>query len=287
MGEIQQSMAGGKQRSRWTTLATIGLVMIGLAPALMLGAGLAYGMDTSDQLGFFSIVLGVALIAALLVWSFGWWAKVIGIVVALGGAGAMFWTAFGLTQPASFFDFVPGLLLVPGAVIAIVSCIAAIVAGRRGRTGPRATGGERILARVVIGLLVLAMVASGLLTYTGRETVADASSADQTVIAKNFEFEPVEFEVDGGDTILVQNNDAFLHTFTIDELDINVELGPGSQALVTVPDRSGTYRFYCIPHSSPTPEEAEPEENLDPEVVLEDEEGGEEDFDMSGRMTIS
>jgi len=286
MGETQESLAVGKQRSRWTTLATIGLVMIGLAPALMLGAGLAYGMDTSDQVGFFSAVIGASLIAALLVWSFGWWAKVIGILVALGGAGAMFWTAFGLAQPASFFDFVPGMLVIPGAVIALVSCIAAIVAGRRGHTGPRAAGGERILARVVIGLLVLAMVASGLLTYTGRETVADASSADQTVKARNFEFDPVEFEVDGGDKILVQNDDAFFHTFTIDELDISVQLGPGSQALVDVPDRSGTYRFYCVPHSSPTPEEAEPEENLDPEVVLEDEEDGEE-FDMAGRMTIS
>lgn len=286
MGETQQNLDVGKQRSRWTTLATIGLAMIALAPALMLGAGFAFGMDMSEQTGFFVPVLAGALLAALLVWSFGWWAKVIGILVGAGAGMMLFWTAFGLQQPASFFDFAPGLLVIPGALLAVISCIAAIVAGRRGRMGTRVTGGERIFVRVVIGLLVLAMVASGLLTYLGRETVADATGADQTVVAKNFEFDPVDFEVDGGDTILVRNEDAFFHTFTIDELDISVELGPGSQALVNVPDRSGTYRFYCIPHSSPTPEEAEPEENLDPEVVLEDEEG-EEEFDMAGRMTIS
>lgn len=286
MGNTSESLATGKQRSRWTTLATLGLVMIALAPALMLGAGLAWGLDVGEDLTFFGIIIAAALLAALLVWTFGWWAKVVGILVGLAGGGAMFWTAFGLRQPASFFDFIPGLLVIPGAIIAVVSCIAAIVAGRRGHTGPKATGGERILTRVIIGLLVLAMVASGLLTYSGRESVADVASADQTVLARDFEFDPVEFEVDGGDTILVQNNDPFFHTFTIDELDINVDLGPGSQALVDVPDRPGSYRFYCIPHTSPTPEEAEPEGNLDPEVVLEDEEGGEE-FDMSGRMTIS
>ena len=286
MGNASESLATGKQRSRWTTLATLGLVMIALAPALMLGAGLAWGLDVGEDLGFFGVIIAAAVLAALLVWSFGWWAKVIGILVGLAGGGAMFWTAFGLQQPASFFDFIPGLLVIPGAIIAVVSCIAAIVAGKRGRTGPKATGGERILTRVVIGLLVLAMVASGLLTYAGRESVADAASADQTVLARDFEFDPVEFEVDGGDTILLQNNDPYYHDFTIDELDIQVQLGPGSQVLLQVPNRSGTYRFYCTPHSSPTPEEAEPEQNLDPEVVLEDEEGGEE-FDMSGRMTIS
>ncbi len=287
MGNTSESLATGKQRSRWTTLATIGLVMVALAPALMLGAGLAWGLDVGEDVSFFGSVIVAGVIGALLVWSFGWWAKIIGILVALFGLSRLFWTAFSLGMPASFFDFIPGLLVVPGALLAVVSCTAAIVAGRRGRTGPRATGGERILARLVIGLLVLAMVASGLLTYAGRETVADAASATQTVLARDFEFDPVEFEVNGGDTILVQNDDPYFHTFTIDELDINVDLGPGSQALVQIPNRRGTYRFYCVPHSEPLPEEAEPEENLEPEEVLEGEEDDEDGFDMSGQMTIT
>ncbi len=57
-----------------------------------------------------------------------------------------------------------------------------------------------------------------------------------------------------GDTILVRNDDAFLHTFTVDDLDIDVDLGPKSEELIEIPDGSGTYVFYCSPHTS-TPEE--------------------------------
>lgn len=287
MGETQENLAGGKQRSRWTTLATIGLLMVALGPTLMLGSGLIWGLDISEDLGFFGTVIVVALVGALLVLFFGWWAKVIGLLIALGAAGMLFWTAFGLQQPASFFDFAPGLLVMPGALIAVVSCIAAIVAGRRGRRGRETTGGERTAIRVVLTLVVLAMLASGVLTYTGRQTVADASDAAQTVQARDFMFDPVDFEVDGGDTILVQNDDPYFHTFTIDELDINVELGPGSQALVEIPSRTGTYRFYCVPHSEPVSEELEPDEALDPEEIIEEGEEEGPGFDMSGTMTIS
>ena len=252
MGETQENLAGGKQRSRWTTLATIGLLMVALGPTLMLGSGLIWGLDISDDLGFFGIVIAVALVGALLVLFFGWWAKVIGLLIALAGAGSLFWTAFGLQQPASFFDFAPGLLVIPGALIAAVSCIAAIVAGRRGRRGRETTGGERTAIRVVLTLVVLAMLASGVLTYTGRQTVADASDATQTVQARDFEFDPVEFEVDGGDTILIQNDDPFFHTFTIDEVlpvdfDRRQHAGDGSRSQNGLDERPlEKPPFFCL-----------------------------------------
>lgn len=287
MGETQENLSGGRLRSRWTTLATIGLLMVALGPTLILASGFIWGLDISDDLGFFGMVMAAAVIAALLVLFFGWWAKIIGILVGLGGAFMLFWTVFGLQQPASFFDFVPGVLVIPGGIIAAVSCIAAIFAGGRGRTGSETTGGERTAIRVVLTVVVLAMLASGVLTYTGRQTVADASDAAQTVQARDFLFDPVEFEVDGGDTILVQNDDPYFHTFTIDELNINVELGPGSQAPVEIPNQRGTYRFYCVPHTEPSSEEADPDEAMDPEEALEEKKEEGPGFDMSGTMTIS
>jgi hypothetical protein len=54
--------------------------------------------------------------------------------------------------------------------------------------------------------------------------------------------------------VLVQNDDPFTHTFTIDELGIDIELGPYSEELVELPGDSGTYVLYCEPHTSDTEE---------------------------------
>ncbi len=66
----------------------------------------------------------------------------------------------------------------------------------------------------------------------------------------NFEFEPFSTTASADDGILMVNNDAFAHDFTLDEYDIYVHLGPGSEAIVdlsSVPP--GTYDYYCSLHS--------------------------------------
>jgi uncharacterized membrane protein len=62
----------------------------------------------------------------------------------------LFWTAFGLAFPNSFFDFVPGLLVIPGALIALTGCIAALVARKRGKATQAPANGERKTVRTVI-----------------------------------------------------------------------------------------------------------------------------------------
>ena len=45
------------------------------------------------------------------------------------------------------------------------------------------------------------------------------------------------------------NDDSTAHTFTIDELDVDVEAGPGEEATTTfTPDEIGTLEFYCRFH---------------------------------------
>ena len=48
---------------------------------------------------------------------------------------------------------------------------------------------------------------------------------------------------------MVRNDDPFLHTFTVDELGIDIELLPGSSQIVELPATAGTCTYYCIPHS--------------------------------------
>jgi plastocyanin len=236
-------------KARWSRLAALGLVLAALGPILFLVAGVFWGLDVSEDVGFFGITGALGLIAAFLVARFGTWAKIVGIVVALLLALALFWTAFGLFSPTSFFDFVPGLLVIPGVLIAIVSCIAAIVARRRGHVTPAATGGERRALRIVVGVVVILAVLSGIATAATRST-ADESDADATVVLKDFEYDSEEYQLEAGSSVFVRNDDPFLHTFTVDDLDIDEALTVGSETLIEIPSEPGTYVVYCRPHTS-------------------------------------
>jgi plastocyanin len=233
--------------ARWTRLAALGLFLAGLAPLMMMVAGLIFGVeDAADP--FFIITTVIAWLGALLVWRFGTWAKIVGIIAALLVAGALFWTIFGLQAPNSFFDFMPGVLLIPGALIAIIASISAIVAKRRGHGTEVAVGGERTAIRVILGVVILLALLSGGLTLAGATDVDD-SGAEVVVVLGDFEFDKEQYTFEPGATVLVRNEDPFLHTFTVDELDIDLNLTPGSEELVEIPDQPGSYVLYCRPHT--------------------------------------
>ena len=228
-----------------TTLATLGFAMAALGPILMIGAGLIFGLD---DLGFFFIPTALGLLGMFLVRRRSVVAKAISIVIAVLIGMMLFWTAFGLSLPSSFFDFVPGLLVLPGALLALGGTIAALVSRRRGSS----TGsGERRVALAIVTLVGVLGGVSAVLTVTGVDTVPDAvaEEADVVVDLKDFEFDADSYDVSGGGTVLVENDDPFMHTFTVDDLGIDVELGPGDEKLIEIPEQPGSYILYCEPHT--------------------------------------
>jgi plastocyanin len=124
-----------------------------------------------------------------------------------------------------------------------------MVAQKRGHVTELAEGGERNLLTIVPILVVALVAVSAIVTITGRETVADDIQADHTVQMSDFEFGEERYDLNGGDTVLIVNDDPFSHTFTIDALDIDVSVGPGSEKVVTIPDEPGDYILYCEPHT--------------------------------------
>lgn len=258
---IEPDTSAGAQ-ARWTWLAALGLLLAGIGPLLMLVVSVVWGLS-GDDIPFFLVTAVIAFVASYLVRRFGTWAKVVGILAGLVVGMMLFWTAFGLATPQSFFDFAPGLLVMPGALIAIVSCIGAIVAGRRNHLSDAPVGGERKGIRIVLTAILGLAALSAVLTIAAAMGGAEG---EPTVAASDFDFEPRTLEVDGGETIVISNEDPFGHTFTIDELDINEVLSAGQKVEVEIPDDGGTYIFYCMPHTS-TPKEPS-------------------DEDMAGELTI-
>jgi plastocyanin len=243
----------------------------------MFAAGALWGLDIGDDVAFFLVTAALALIGAFLVSRRQVWLRIVGMVFGLLVAMALFWTAFGLFSPASVFDFLPGVLVIPGVLLAIGATIASIVSGRRqAATTPEGTAlastiepadGERRGIVIAIGVVVVLAALSAVLTATGQETVDDPSAAAATVVFSDFEFDEDGYEVPGGAQVFVDNHDPFLHTFQIDSLDVDVNLNPGSEKLVTIPDEPGDYIVYCEPHTS------------DPDDPSED--------DMAARITVT
>jgi plastocyanin len=236
-------------RAVYTRIAALGLVLIALAPATVLIAAQVAGMSIGGEGAFFGITIAVPLITAGLVWRFGAWAKVLGIVVALAAGFVLSWMAFGLVYPTSVADFLPGVLLVLGVTLAVAGGVAAIVQRRRGRLAVSATRAERRIAAVAVGVAVVALAVSGTLTLIGR---SPAGSAGQlTVSIKDFTFDAETYTVPAGEptTLTVRNDDPFVHTFTVPELGIDEVVPPGGDTIVEVTAAAGSYTLYCKPHA--------------------------------------
>jgi plastocyanin len=233
---------------RGTLLATLGFLMAAAGPILLILAGLLFGLDTED-LTFFIVPSVLGLLGAYLVRRRSTVAKGVAILLAVIIVLMVFWTVFGLFAPASFFDFVPGTLVLPGALLAVGATIASLRSSKRGISSG---SGERRTAFAVLAVIGVLTGLSAVLTVAGRETVPDAlaAEADLVVNLSDFEFDEDAYEVPGGGTVLVKNDDPFLHTFTVDELDIDEDFGPGSEKLIAIPAEAGTYVLYCEPHTS-------------------------------------
>lgn len=65
---------------------------------------------------------------------------------------------------------------------------------------------------------------------------------------KETEFKTESIDAQRGETLrlVLKNDDLYVHTFTIDELDIDVTIGPlGEKALSLTPGDAGTYEYLC------------------------------------------
>ena len=242
--------------ARWTRLASLGFLMVAAGALLMLVATTLWGLDISEDLVFFVAPIVLGVLAAWLVRRRHVAAKIGAAVLGFLMLGVLWWTVLGIATPASFFDFVPGLLVLPGALLGMVGSIAAIFAQRRGHVTERPAGGERrALTIIPVALLALGAL-SAVLTLTGRETV-DESAADSVIRLSDFEFEEDLYQLQAGSTVLVRNDDPFFHTFTIDALGIDEAMNPGSETLVTIPEEAGSFVLYCEPHTSDKEEPAD------------------------------
>jgi plastocyanin len=145
-----------------------------------------------------------------------------------------------LAVPESSVDFMTTCLTVLSLMGIEVSSVAMI----RRRSGAGAMRFSVILT--VLGVLAIAGTAVARLSYEG----AQAEPGDIEVVLQNIEFYPGTISAGENDEISVflENKDTVLHTFTIEELDVDVDVPGNGSARVTFDAAPGRYEFICRPH---------------------------------------
>ena len=86
---------------------------------------------------------------------------------------------------------------------------------------------------------------------SSEESGKSADALPITVTAEDFKFKPDALEGHATHTIglTFSNEDDTAHSFTIDELDIDVEAEGGQEAQSTfTPEKRGTFEYYCKYH---------------------------------------
>jgi plastocyanin len=136
-------------------------------------------------------------------------------------------------------------MLIPASLVAFsLAGLIGVVGAALHRHGPDAGNGVAGTA----GLLAVIFVATSLALVAvmtparSREVPPGALLVE----ARNVRFDPTTLRARGGKvTVAVRNRDLFWHTFTVDQLKLDLKVPVGRLRTATVDAKPGTYRFYC------------------------------------------
>jgi len=124
------------------------------------------------------------------------------------------------------------------AAVALLGLVAALGFLTR-RSSPSTTGPW---AAVISSSLVLI----GLVVWGASTARAETKAGDIHLVAKNVAFTETELATTAGEvTVTLENKDLFWHTFTIEELGVDLRVPVGAQLPITFDAPPGEYEFVC------------------------------------------
>ena len=169
-------------------------------------------------------------------------AIVLGVAHLAMFASSLPFTIPALSVPASAWDFGLTLYLAVLNLVALAAAIPVI----RGR-GDEVSGAARTIAGTALVVIVVGLAFA---IYSSVSYDSDvAQEGDIRLTSEGTEFSDATLQADEGTvSLFLDNNDQTTHTFTIDELDVDLEVPGGKSARVTFEAERGEYTFYCVPH---------------------------------------
>jgi uncharacterized cupredoxin-like copper-binding protein len=195
-----------------------------------------------------------------------------GVALALGDleAGAVAGAfALGAASVWRGWHRLGAVVLALVSAVTLVFMLAAAVTNARTGTGLDATAVSAGLAAIALATLSLSvvelaprresrtaatravLVASAavfvaLMGWRLMSPSAHASEADLALVAENLAFSATDLAVSAGSvTVSLANEDLFWHTFTIDELGVDLRVPVGADLSTSFEADPGVYEFYC------------------------------------------
>ena len=226
-------------RFGWVNLMALGGAILLLAPVVPAIAG---AFDPLFAILLAPVLVGLVLIrfarkAGII------WLGVVSLVLLVMNAGFI---PDALMHPESPADFVPVSMLTAGGLIAVISTVPAFRSARGGESGSRF---PRIAAGAAVALVAAAVAGS----LAARQMVTSDVPVSGSIVVtqENFAFGPGTIVAQSGEVNLyVTNRDSARHTFTVDELGVDMSIAPGQSRLIKFDAEIGGYRFYCKPHEA-------------------------------------
>jgi plastocyanin len=230
-----------------TLPAAVGWLHLLVAAACITIGSFMIAMTIAGSIeGFFLAMAAPIVIGLLLIRR---WRRtgivVLGVVLLAELLSSAPFLADALAHPETPGDFLPLALF---TLATFGGSIAAVPALRQAR---QPVAGSSRSATVVAGVAVLIMVAASAISVVaaGRVGSVTAQPGDIELTAKDFQFDSRTITADDGTVaVTVTNEDPIRHTFTIDELGVDLNVPPGTTQRVRFTADAGTYPFYCTPH---------------------------------------
>jgi plastocyanin len=214
--------------------------LLQVVSVIALAVLVAMGIGLRDRLPL-GLAVVIALGFGLLRFRSGWPGQV---VLSLVFADIALWTVSAAVMNAAQGEELVRLLL-PASVAALSSAgLVAAVAGLVQRRNPAAGG--RAARFVGLGALAFFVLAVGAGLAAPRAAAPATQAAPLVVATENMLFSTPALTADGEQvTVVVDNHDLWWHTFTIDELSVNLQVPSSGRREVTFTAQPGTYAFYC------------------------------------------
>jgi uncharacterized cupredoxin-like copper-binding protein len=229
-------------------LAPLGKLTIA-ALAAILAIIVAVSFVLGEGLDSFTLVLGAIVLVAGGAVAIGWrWTPALaGVLSTLLFLAMVLFLSPSLAYPQDP-DFILAVLLMALPLLAAISGFGATIQNYRG--GDRRMPGWLIFGFTAFGGLVIGVIALSLVVDKSTEVRVSPEVLEglPAVRVHEFDFTRKEIRVKAGEMVALRldNDDASLHSFDVDELDVHVPMfrEQASMALFR-PTEPGRYTFYC------------------------------------------
>ena len=210
-------------------LALDALLLIGVAVVVQLLNG-----EVIPPLVVLPVLFGVGLVLLVVRPRPG--AIAVGVLAVLMTLANLAHLVPDLGHPESFWSFLTSAVAVVGSIVGAVALVAVL---------RRTDGGAAPYLGVVGGVVLIALVAFSAVATSGRANDT-RQEGDQGMFAQDLEFKPDAFTASAGEIgIFIGNDDLIRHNFSIDELDVDVELPSKAFVRIEFEAEAGTYVYYC------------------------------------------